>query len=108
MRELRRFTLANGEVVYSVGRFEPECVVVYCENKGDEWKVSKGTLTNKNISDYGLAVKDITNLGAVRTEKEACNLAEFVLTEEDLPEFDTEEVLKRITDADDIDNMVAE
>jgi hypothetical protein len=108
MRALRRFSLANNEVVYSVEGFGENCVVVYCEREDDKWKVSKGTLTNGNISDYGLAIKHIVTLEKVRSEKEACNLAEFVLTDEDLPEFDTEEVLKRITDADDIDDMVAE
>lgn len=106
MRELRGFTLANGEVVYSVGGFEEKCVVVYCERDNGTWKISKGTLTNENISEYGLALKHISNLGLVRTETEACNLAELVLTEEDLPEFDTSEIIDRISDSEDVQEMV--
>lgn len=108
MKKLRRFSLANGEVVYSVEGFKENCVVVYCERDERTWKISKGTLTNENISDHGLAVKHIVNLGRVRTEAEACNLAEFTLTEGDLPDYDVETVLERITDDEDIDDMVAE
>ncbi len=69
MRELRRFSLANGEVVYSVEGFGENCVVVYCEREDDKWKVSKGTLTNGNISDYGLAIKHIVTLGKYAPKK---------------------------------------
>lgn len=105
MRELRRYQLANGEVVYSVAGFEPECVVVYCENDSGKWKVSRGMLTAE-ASDYGLAMKHIVNLGTVRTELEAQNLAELVLTEEDLPEFEVSEIIDRISDSEDVQEMV--
>lgn len=106
MRELRRFTLANGEVVYSAEGFGEKCVVVYCERDEGTWKVSKGSLMNGNISEYGLVMKHIVNLGTVRTETEAENVAELVLTEDDLPDYDTDEILDRISGADDVEDMV--
>lgn len=104
MREIRRYQLANDEVVYSVEGFEPECFVVYCENDSGKWKISRGMLTAE-VSDYGLAMKYIVSLGKVRTEQEACNLAELVLTEQDLPEFETSEIIDRISDSEDVQEV---
>jgi|APHM01.1.fsa_nt_gi hypothetical protein len=105
MRELRRYQLANGEVVYSVEGFKPECIVVYCEHDDAKWKISRGMLTTE-ISDYGLAMKHIANLGTVRTEWQAQNVSELVLTEQDLPEFETSEIIDRISGSEEIQEIV--